>query len=726
MGSMLEQLFYTHLEIALTLSVVIAALLALGALLRRRYTVRWRYWAWLVVAARLLVPFNLSLPAAVRLPAPAPLVISDAAPPPAIPSQGNAEPVAPVGPEDPGAADQALDTAEKSIPVAALAAMAWLAGAVGFWAVQGVSAARLRRLLRRYAQPAAVEEQVLLEQLAAELCVRRIPRLLRCPGVPGPMVTGLFHPVLLLPEARYAAGDLEMIVRHELTHLQRRDLLYKLLMTGAVSLHWYNPLVWCMAREASRDLEIACDDAVVRGRGAAFRDRYGDALLSSMRTGMAGGLLYTSFRSGKRTMQRRLVSLFDTGRKHRGALALLAVTLAAVLVGGLVACGTPAADPAGSGRSESSGAVGSGSSDSSGGDSSGPANDGDDGTESTASGQPDNGLSTLAPGKSLRQQDGQYVLVDDAGTVLQTCNGVGTAENGLIVLSFTAQPDDRTVYQLYYGGEQIGPDYDYVSCCNLFDGISTYYEADNGGWPPAPPYSARATENGARRCYLLGADGKPLHEGSFADLELFDEQAAAVDDAGNLLHLSRDGALLSIDEAGPRGTLADGALTLYGYYAHAMGAERRLQVRASDGENLFPQFAGGFCRVDAPLDDRLVLFDGTMQFMGASVAYIADNAGHILSEAYNYVAFWTLDGGGYVGVGGIADDADPDMQRVDETGAPAAPGFYFIDRDGRPVSERIDCKSISRTEAGDFSVQRSYDDADVETLSLEQVLAYYN
>ena len=89
----MTDLLMTLAEISLTMSAVILLLLALGPLLARRYAARWRYWAWLVVAVRLLVPLNLSLPRApVQLEAPADRIVYTY-PPPAAPS------AAPVGPE---------------------------------------------------------------------------------------------------------------------------------------------------------------------------------------------------------------------------------------------------------------------------------------------------------------------------------------------------------------------------------------------------------------------------------------------------------------------------------------------------------------------------------------------------------------------------------------------------------------------------------------------------
>ena len=71
-----------------------------------------------------------------------------------------------------------------------------------------------------------------------------------------------------------------MIFRHELIHWRRKDLWYKLLLLAARSIHWFNPLVWRMAKRAERDLEISCDSMAVQGRDAAYRKAQRRSILS--------------------------------------------------------------------------------------------------------------------------------------------------------------------------------------------------------------------------------------------------------------------------------------------------------------------------------------------------------------------------------------------------------------------------------------------------------------
>lgn len=66
------------------------------------------------------------------------------------------------------------------------------------------------------------------------------------------MLLGLLRPVILLPERASGGAEETLMLRHELLHLRRHDLAYKLLLLLVNGIHWFNPLVWWMGREASR------------------------------------------------------------------------------------------------------------------------------------------------------------------------------------------------------------------------------------------------------------------------------------------------------------------------------------------------------------------------------------------------------------------------------------------------------------------------------------------
>ena len=349
-------LFRTFLELSLGCGAVAALLLCLRPVLGRRYSARWAYWAWLVLALRLVVPWNPALPQApVRVPEPAVKVDLPVAfaPYPGTDAQGVQDWAAHPQGVPPLAVERSL-----ALDGWAVVAVVWCVGcAVGLVLVL-VPHLRFRRAVRRWSGPeadGAVQAQ--FDAVCQELGVRGLA-LRRCSAVASPMVTGLFRPALLLPSRTpgqgrvgeavlYGPEALDAVFRHEAIHVLRGDLWYKLLLLCARTLHWFNPLVWLMVRRAERDLELTCDERAVAGAGPDRRAGYGRAILDAVEAGVRDRApLTTRFRGGKGAMLERLKAIIDGGAKRRGTnLALLAV-LAALGVAAAVSVGGGEASPA--------------------------------------------------------------------------------------------------------------------------------------------------------------------------------------------------------------------------------------------------------------------------------------------------------------------------------------------------------------------------------------------
>lgn len=148
-----------------------------------------------------------------------------------------------------------------------------------------------------------------------------------CGAVNAPVAYGLIRPVILLPEnTNWTDEDqLTYILTHEYVHICRGDLLWKLLLTAALCLHWVNPLVWVMYFRANRDLELACDEAVVRTLGLDSRKGYAYALLSAAESVFSPlCLTYTT----KNHMEERIRAIMKMKKKSVAAI-LAALTLTA-------------------------------------------------------------------------------------------------------------------------------------------------------------------------------------------------------------------------------------------------------------------------------------------------------------------------------------------------------------------------------------------------------------
>ena len=112
-----------------------------------------------------------------------------------------------------------------------------------------------------------------------------------CDNIGSPFVFGYIRPRIYIPEG-VSEKDIEYIAAHENTHIRRGDHIIKLLATAALSIHWFNPMVWLSYRLMSKDMELSCDERAVRSFEGDVRREYANALLNmSLRQNRLYGLL---------------------------------------------------------------------------------------------------------------------------------------------------------------------------------------------------------------------------------------------------------------------------------------------------------------------------------------------------------------------------------------------------------------------------------------------------
>jgi beta-lactamase regulating signal transducer with metallopeptidase domain len=99
--------------------------------------------------------------------------------------------------------------------------------------------------------------------------------------VTSPALYGVICPRIILP-VEYREGELKYILMHERAHARRGDNLVRLLALVTVCVHWFNPLVWLFLKLLFADLELACDEAVLRKCPAEQRKEYAHTLLSAV------------------------------------------------------------------------------------------------------------------------------------------------------------------------------------------------------------------------------------------------------------------------------------------------------------------------------------------------------------------------------------------------------------------------------------------------------------
>ena len=339
----METFLLNLLKTSLLGALVIAALLALKPFWRERYRAKTRCWLWLALALFLLFPVDFSVKnAPVQAAPPKDYTLFVGTDKTTIQSTDNlfgdmAERSGQTSTQvrDSIIARPVTDPAQKTtryIPVTTLLFYGYLAGAAAFLLYLGVSYALFRRTVRRWKRDVSrADYAFLLCDTARELGVKE-PQMLVCEAITTPTVTGLFRPTLLLPHERYDLNDLRYILRHELCHLKRRDMLLKFVLLLANTMHWFNPMVYLMLRQADEDIELACDSAATDDLDRAERAAYSRTLLAAVQSNVRALPATTCFGSTVERLKRRITNVLGA-QKKRG-LGVVALVLALTLTAG--------------------------------------------------------------------------------------------------------------------------------------------------------------------------------------------------------------------------------------------------------------------------------------------------------------------------------------------------------------------------------------------------------
>ncbi len=147
--------------------------------------------------------------------------------------------------------------------------------------------------------------------------------------VDSPFVFGVVKPNIYLP-MHMDEGTAAYVIAHERAHLARRDHWWKVLGYLVLALHWFNPLVWVAYILFCRDIELACDEKVVKGLDGAARADYSQALLSCAAPKRAVAACPLAFGEGNIKTRVKSALHYKKPAFWVAAAAVLAVVIVAV------------------------------------------------------------------------------------------------------------------------------------------------------------------------------------------------------------------------------------------------------------------------------------------------------------------------------------------------------------------------------------------------------------
>ena len=318
----MKDLFSQVLNMSLTASVMIVLVILVRLALKRAPKI-YSYALWSVVLFRLLCPVSLPSPVSLLGVLDAPVAEPESRittvvyfqPEAPFQTVGGTEQEAPMLPTEKssiGAISEAETVFHHTVSWMEVLSMIWLAGAAGLYAFGIGNYLRFRRKLR-YAWK--VKGNVYLLD-----------------HIDTPFAAGILRPRIYLP-SDLPEDQRAYIVAHERCHIRRLDLVTRGLSFAALCLHWFNPLVWLAFVLSGRDMEMSCDEAVIRRLGPNIRRAYSQSLLNLA----AGGRMFhgalLAFGEGNTGGRIRNLARW---RKPKIGLSMVCLALSLAI---LVACG---------------------------------------------------------------------------------------------------------------------------------------------------------------------------------------------------------------------------------------------------------------------------------------------------------------------------------------------------------------------------------------------------
>lgn len=339
---MINELFTLILKSSISSSVVILLLFCLTPYLNKYFFMKWKYWIWLILAIYLCIPIDYSS-IFINL---STYNMSDI-PQLAIPTMSNvANKVITTLDTSPLPVSQGF-VSEGTIPAQSLSTVTypslltifswiWLSIVIILLLIHCISYfIYCKKLLKNMIPVLNTEYLIIYKNLLNWFEIKKNLPFVTWSGASSPMVIGFLKPYLVLPNEAYSNEEIYFILKHELLHYKRHDIYGKLLLTISKTIHWFNPVVSLMCKEAVIDMELSCDEAVVNTETYDTKKAYAETLFSSLAKqnissfsqGKASSSLSTQFYGGAKIMKKRFENLLTKTKKRNGAILILATLL---------------------------------------------------------------------------------------------------------------------------------------------------------------------------------------------------------------------------------------------------------------------------------------------------------------------------------------------------------------------------------------------------------------
>ena len=327
------------MKILLSLSVsgtlLLLLILGLKPLYKNRFSKRWQYYIWIVVALRFLLPFTPNTTivgslfekfdtATITNEVPTSLNV----PVPAGTGNNKAEPIQ---------TNREISAAAMREPFNIYVCLFFIWSALAlvlFVRKVTVYQGFIQYIKAGNTEVSDIKILNLLSDCEEKLNIKTRVELSYNSLIASPIMIGFFRPRIVLPVHELEDKELSYIFVHELTHYKQRDMFYKWLIQIVVCAHWFNPFVYLLEKEVNKSCELSCDEKVISVLNDTERREYGDTLISFLKSNnlYKSSLASVTLTEGAEQLKERLGAIMKFRKKSKVVIAITTIFTVAACI----------------------------------------------------------------------------------------------------------------------------------------------------------------------------------------------------------------------------------------------------------------------------------------------------------------------------------------------------------------------------------------------------------
>ena len=327
------------MKILLSLSVsgalLLLLILGLKPLYKNRFSKRWQYYIWIIVALRFLLPFtpNTTIVGSLFEKFDTAAITNEIPTIPNVPVQvspGNNE-AEPIQTNRDMTAAAALEPFNKYVCLFFIwSALALVLFVRRITVYQGF----IQYIKAGNTEVSDIKILNLLSDCEEKLNIKTRVELSYNSLIASPIMIGFFRPRIVLPVHELEDKELSYIFVHELTHYKQRDMFYKWLIQIVVCAHWFNPFVYLLEKEVNKSCELSCDEKVISVLDDTARREYGDTLISFLKSNnlYKSSLASVTLTEGAEQLKERLGAIMKFREKSKVIIAITTIFTVAACV----------------------------------------------------------------------------------------------------------------------------------------------------------------------------------------------------------------------------------------------------------------------------------------------------------------------------------------------------------------------------------------------------------